>query len=299
MFGQGIYRTLQALDRREELEARPSEQHQRADAVGMGNKSSGKRSRHRREEKRANRSLRLKRNPKRSSYKTPRPGDPVAEPPQSALSPGLGSAHPSMRYNLPYETAERIFGTPMSAEVLRELVQQFSWKEALFMLAHLAAIVANAGEGPLSERVRRLTVDPLLTITSPQEHLLRGRRFAQANRDRIVLAHEEVILYLEHLVLLEGAETENRPPDVQISLWLAGANSYLGQWSEPEDAPGSEFERLCAEMIRLTRFNNHPDLVREWVRTHHMFSVRPSNGPLSGEEELGATSAGGLRLGLF
>ena len=228
----------------------------------MGNKSSGKRSRHRREEKRANRSLRLKRNPKRSSYKTPRPGDPVEQPPQSALSPGLGSAHPSMRYNLPYETAE---GNLRDTYVCRG-----SSGARTAVLLEGSPLHARPSGRDCRERRRRPSVrarstadrGPLLTITSPQEHLLRGRRFAQANRDRIVLAHEEVILYLEHLVLLEGAETENRPPDVQISLWLAGANSYLGQWSEPEDAPGSEFERLCAEMIRLTRFNNHPDLVR-------------------------------------
>jgi hypothetical protein len=182
--------------------------------------------------------------------------------------------------------AEQIFGKKMEAADLIDRVRTYSWKWSFRRLAELAALVANAPGGHLSETVKRRTIDPLLELTGRPDSawlINRCRAFVISNRNNIVLAHEEVISFLQHLVILEGAEDGLVPPDHEISLWMAGANDHLSGWSSDGGRPYSETERLMAEMSRISRFNNSPDVLRELVRTYLIFGTDPPLGDLAKE----------------
>jgi hypothetical protein len=102
-----------------------------------------------------------------------------------------------------------------------------------------------------------------------------------AYRDGIVLAHDEALSFLQHLVLLEGADDGDGPGDPEIALWLAGANSHLDPWV----TENSSTEALTAEMIRISRFNDKPDALTELTRTRLLFGTRPPQGELSAESK--------------
>jgi hypothetical protein len=190
--------------------------------------------------------------------------------------------HPSAAYARPYDTGETIFGKEMSAAELIDRVRGFSWRGSYYRLSCLAAIVAN--EGVLSERVRRLTVDPITKLTGNASDLLaRGRAKVRSRRNRIVLAHEEAISFLQHLVLLEGNEGEEAPADAELSLWLAGANGHLAGWSREDTEALSDQDRLAAELVRISRFSSKPDVLRAVIRTQRIFGRRPSTGSLADE----------------
>jgi len=196
------------------------------------------------------------------------------------------SLHPSMMHMHPYMAAEQIFGKKMTAAELIDRVRTYSWKWSFRRLAELAALVANAPGGHRSEAVKRQTIDPLLELTGRPDSaglINRCRAFVIHNRDNIVLAHEEVVSFLQHLVILEGAEDGLVPPDHEISLWMAGANDHLSGWSSDGGRPYSEAERLMAEMSRIARFNNSPDVLRELVRTYLIFGTAPPLGELAKE----------------
>lgn len=192
------------------------------------------------------------------------------------------SLHPSLRYAHPWTTAEAIFGSPMAAAELIGRIRDYSWAWSFRRLAKLAAVVANEPGGPFSETVKRLTVDALATLTGAvdsQPLLARGRATVTMRRNEILLAHEEVILFLEHLVLLEGGETGMVPSDAEIALWLAAANGLL-QETNPAGSTRSD-EGIAATLGRASRFNNAPDMLRTMVRTYLLFSEGPPYGALS------------------
>lgn len=193
-----------------------------------------------------------------------------------------GASRASMAYVRPYETAERIFGASLSASDLTERVRPYSWRESLLRLADLASVVANTPGHADSERVRKLTIDPLAKLTGSAQGILANARVAVAQRrDGMILAHEEAILFLEHLVILEGAESgSSAPGDAEIALWLAGANSHLQQ-SWPDSATQmSVDESIAADLVRLSRYNNKPDLLRALVRAESIFGTPPAMTPL-------------------
>jgi hypothetical protein len=192
--------------------------------------------------------------------------------------------HPSMTYMSKYVTAEQIFGRPMTAAELIDRIQAYSWKGSIDRLADLAAAVANTPDGHQSEVIKKRTIDPLLELTAQPESaslLKQSRTFVMSNRDSILLAHEEAISFLQHLVLLRGADDGVAPADSEISLWLAGANGHLSHWNADPWQRSSELDRLMAEMVRIGRFNNHPDDLRELVRTYLIFGIAPPRGKLA------------------
>jgi len=251
----------------------------------MRKKPNSKSARVRREKRKSDRSHRKGRERKRArpiltaheSYATG--GSAIATESNASL-------HPSVRHMHPYMAAEQIFGKVMTAADLIDRIRTYSWKWSFRRLAELAALVANTPDGHRSEVVKKRTIDPLLDLTARPDSaglINRCRAFVIPNRDTIVLAHEEAISFLQHLVLLEGADDGLVPTDGEISLWLAGANGHLSNWSSDPGRPYSEAERLMAEMSRISRFNNCPDVLRELVRTYLIFGTAPPHGRLAVE----------------
>jgi hypothetical protein len=191
-------------------------------------------------------------------------------------------SNPSLSYAHPYETGERIFGAPVPADALLARVRMYSWRKSLAQLAELAAIVANTPDHAKSELVRRLTVDPLRDVSCANEAIRRNAVAALANRrNEMVLAHEEALLFLQHLVILEGLEDGPAPSRSEIAFWLAGANDHIEEaWAE-DSSSLSAGERLAAEMIRASRYNNNPDMLRTFVRTAAIFGTPSPMAPLN------------------
>lgn len=188
----------------------------------------------------------------------------------------------TLAYAQPYETSERIFGATLPAKELIDRVRSYDWRESLIRLADLASIASHSRRDGNPERLRKRTIDPLAKLMGSDETILRNARAAVAQRrDKMVLAHEEGILFLQHLVILEGATSGPAPSDTEIALWLACGNSYLDQSWADESSKATVEEGLTAGMIRISRYNNNPDLLRALVRANAIFGTPPSKTKLA------------------
>ena len=206
---------------------------------------------------------------------------------QRQLASERAAAHP-LNYITPYENGSTVLGEPMPAEFLVERVKTYGWRESLIRLAHVASIVANDPLGPHSPRACALTADGLRSITAnkpaAQAMLARGRSFIDNAKRLLIVAHEEALLFLQHLVLLYGSDTSTEAPtDAEISFWLLGASDHLEEWAKPDDAAMTETERLAAELVKVHRFNRSEDSLRAAIRTDSIFGTPPWQGALSGD----------------
>jgi len=194
-----------------------------------------------------------------------------------------------LAFNAPYENGKTVFGESVPADFLVERIKSFDWREAFIRLGHLASVLANDEAGPLSERALRLTAEGInaLSASNPRDRALleRGRAFV-ANAGRpIVVAHEEAIVFLEHLVLLHGGEGGHGPSDAELALWLLGASDHLDAWQEPDSRPLDETETLAAELVKAFRFNRSSvDEVRLLLRAQGIFGTPPAVGSFAAAE---------------
>lgn len=182
-----------------------------------------------------------------------------------------------------FEDAASVAGLAMPTEELIPRIRSYSWKESFIRLADLAGVVANAGAD--SEAVRSRTIDPLLQLTGSSAGLIaKIKEFVRTNRNSMVIAHEEAINYLQHLVLLEGGEEGDGPADTEIGLWLLGINDHVSDWLEEDERALTEEEELIAVCAHALRFNNSPDLMREVARTFHLLEHEPLRGVLADDK---------------
>ncbi len=197
----------------------------------------------------------------------------------SAKGPKMrGAAHipSSMDYTRPYENWERVFGDALDRGAFLRSVRNWPWTTSFYRLAELSAFLANQQFD--CEAVKQKTVDPLLLVKCPtsavSEHV---RRALQSRRSSMVVAHEEVILWLQHLVLIEGAASEglvdqDAVPDHVMCTWLLAGNTLLGKHHAHAE-PSSD--NLSARVVKVLRFNNRPDPARLLARTKILFETRP------------------------
>jgi hypothetical protein len=193
-----------------------------------------------------------------------------------------GVSSGTLAYAQPYETSDRIFGATPPARELIDRIRSYDWRESLIRLADLASIASHTRRDGDPERLRKRTIDPLADLTGSNETLLRNARAAVAQRrDQMVLAHEEGILFLQHLVILEGGASGPAPADAEIALWLACGNSYLERSWADESSKATVEEGLTADMVRISRYNNNPDLLRALIRANAIFGTPPSKTKLA------------------
>lgn len=198
------------------------------------------------------------------------------------------AAHP-LKYISKYENGSTVLGAPMPAAFLVERIKTFGWRESLLRLAHLAAIVANDPEelGANSPRACAVTAAGIRSLTGSapgaQAMLARARSYVDHTKGPLVVAHEEALLFLQHVVLLHGsASSTDGPTDAELAFWLLGASDHLGEWAKLDDDSMTETERLAAELVKVHRFNRTEDAVRSALRTDGIFGAAPWHGKLSG-----------------
>ncbi len=190
--------------------------------------------------------------------------------------------HSSLAYAGAWEDPLSLFGAKVPPEFLIGRVRTCSWEKSYTQLAHLAAKVAHHGFD--SEEIRLLTVDPLLQLTgdlSAGPIISAARKAVSERRNDMILAHEQAISFLQHLVLMEGGDSNNQPLPPEMSLWLACSGAFLGRWQQAEEESCSEEHALIAELSTALRFNNEADPVRTLVRTARLFANQPTHGELS------------------
>jgi hypothetical protein len=179
-----------------------------------------------------------------------------------------------------YETASEVFGRPMEPEFLIKRVAGIGWEGSLYRLAELAAALEHLP----AEEIRKRTVDPILSLTG-DNLAMRGRAYVAQHRDSITIAHEEVIIFLQHLVILVGSDNDDAPEDPELSLWILGANQFLETWEQEDGRTLTVVEELVATQTRNRLFNTHPDRMQLIVRSRYMLQDPPLGGQLSDAKE--------------
>lgn len=188
---------------------------------------------------------------------------------------------------VPYLSWKALFGHALSPEFLVSQINRFDWRRSFVHLANLAALLANDEDGATSNRIQRLTANVLdLVGSSSLRHRIiieRVRQDAARNHIPLVIAHEECIVFLQHLVLLHGADSGDAPGP-EVWMWLLGASDHL-DWLQPDDRDLSRTELLAAEVLKVTRFNRSSvDEMRLLLRAEGIFGKPPGHGPFADPE---------------
>ena len=194
-----------------------------------------------------------------------------------------------MAYTFAYETGSSVFGQKMPSEWLIERIGSFDWRGSLIRLSHLAAIVGNDDDGPRSQRACRLTTEGIGSLTAstePSRRLLKkAAAYLRDKKGGVVVAHEESISFLQHLVILHGSDViSDTPSDAELALWLLGAGDHLDAWLEPDARHLTSREELVAATVRAHRFNRSGDALSMIVRTSRIFESPPVYGTLAGDQ---------------
>jgi hypothetical protein len=174
-------------------------------------------------------------------------------PPQTAQRPMGGDDIDPVPFVDAYANSLTVFGAQMPPALLVDRIKSCDWRESFVRLSHVAAVLANDPRGPKSPRALQLGKNGLASLTAhtadAQAMLARGRRFIADAKRPIVVAHEESLVLLQHLVLLYGANGGPCPDDGELTLWLLGASDHVEAWSEPDSRTLGPIEQLAAEMV--------------------------------------------------
>jgi hypothetical protein len=181
-----------------------------------------------------------------------------------------------------YVDVRTICGGPITPGALVDRIKTFNWRDSFVRLGQLAADVAHDNSGPRSKKVQSWARQQILAMTGSNPSAIANAHAWARSHDDAVIVHEEAVDFLQHVVLLYGLEEGDAPPDLELVLWLIGAGQFLGEWES--DADADQTEQLIAEIVRVSRFNNHEDPVNLLVRVQHMFGKPPFGSALSKSE---------------
>jgi hypothetical protein len=182
-----------------------------------------------------------------------------------------------------YEDAGRVFGATLDPRELIARIQTFDWRASLIKLAQIASVAAN-DDDPKAGRAQKMMVDGILSLkaSTPEAAplVLRARRYVESPPGDLIIAHEEALLLLQHIVILHGPEldSDELPGDGEVALWLLGAAQALFAWAEENSRNLTSREELLAEQARVFRYNRGGDALMLAVRAHGIFGQPPSHG---------------------
>jgi len=181
-----------------------------------------------------------------------------------------------------YVDSATVFGGPITPSALVDRIKTFNWRDSFVRLGQLAADVAHDKSGPRSKKVQAWAREQILEMTGIDPRAIANAHAWARGHDDAVIVHEEGVDFLQHVVLLHGLEEGDAPSDRELVLWLIGAGQFLGEWEN--DADADQTEQLIAEIVRVSRFNNHEDPVNLLVRVRQIFGKPPFEGALSKPE---------------
>ncbi len=241
---------------------------------------------------RIDRTRRRKAKKKRGRDERKRAGKPRRRSPTASSQPNSPSVAPSedasplLAQMQSYLTCGELIGTRIPVETILKEIKKLEWSSALFMVASMAAFVANRG-GPRSTDALAATRFELskyaehhptvLAIVKALEQLDDG------NPTRAII-HEQVLLHLAALVILYAGSSGRRPSGTELTFWALVLNDHLDQ-PEPTDSSLSSEEVLVAEIIRLGRFNWSHDRAALFARMQQIFKLQPHRGPWKAPEQ--------------
>lgn len=179
-----------------------------------------------------------------------------------------------------YTGVKAILGAKLDVAEFVESIGRANWEHAFVSCGFLASMIANHREGLNASTVRSASLDPLLRMP-PDGPIEAICEFVRTHYDHLIVAHEEVLLFLQHVIILHGAENDQVPTDYARSMWMLCANDYLNSWSEADSRPLTRTEYLIAEQAKASRFNRHSDPLRDVARLYLMFRDPPEIGAFS------------------
>jgi len=180
-----------------------------------------------------------------------------------------------------YVTMETLVGRRITSADLRSFARNHGWRQTFAVLANLAARLAVAPNDTRAELLASVAslsncADPLIARAVQALSTLPGLR---------VVAHEQLIYFLQALVLLEGGDNDIEPSEASVVVWMIAANDHLHGWGKDDARRLTEVEAMVAEFAHVSRFNIHDDDLRALTRTALMFSRRPEHAKLGRKEE--------------
>lgn len=182
-----------------------------------------------------------------------------------------------------YSPATQVFGRPMQVAELLDRIKDFNWEDSLGQLSVIAALAANGEGGLQGSALRNRTVEQLRRLTGTDGALLaRMNAYLDGPGRSMIIAHEEAVRLLQHVVLTYGADSNApAPAPSEVALWLTAVSDHLDKWAMPDSRPLSTSEELIALAAHALRFNNQPDWMREIARACEIVVRKPSRNKLA------------------
>src|SRR6478736_597055 len=209
----------------------------------------------------------------------------TAFPMRSANDPGsikrFYSADPRLRFMEPVlsygEMLQLLQPTAVTfpPQRLIAMLATCSWEETYLMLARVGALLANSPDGGHGPEVRVRTTDLLgstLDSGDPEERVVAF--YVRVNAPRVI-AHEEVIYFLQALAILYGRDEGPAPTEAQLAFWMLAGNDHCFDWRH-EEGHLSITEEVVASSVRSLLFNHQHDTLPQLVRSVAMLERPPS-----------------------
>jgi len=164
------------------------------------------------------------------------------------------------------------------AKRLIAMVASCSWEETYLRLSRIAALLANCPDRGLDQEVRARTTDLLASRLASKTWEERVIAFYVRVSVPRILAHEEVVYFLQALAILYGRDNGPPPTDEQIAFWMLAGNDHCFGWRE-DDEQLSTNEDLVAVTARALLFNHRHDSLPQLVRSSAMLERAPPRTP--------------------
>jgi hypothetical protein len=183
-----------------------------------------------------------------------------------------------------YSTLLTVTGRACSPELLVRMARMWGWRPTLLKVSCLAVLVAD--DGPRGDSTRAATIWPLAqrpVIANEVDALVVD--YVRAHGSDMVVAHGEMLFFLQALALLYGTEEGREPTDRELAYWMLAAGDHLQQWQAEPDPQLTSLESGVAVMARASLFTSKEDVARSLARARLLFGTPPKRGSFSAPAE--------------